>query len=206
MNTTTTPRTPLSKQTIDERLAHASVPIQEQWELSGFERLDRPTHCLCGHRLKKFSFTIRNTQNGNTLGPIGSGCITKIGVPLLTDTITKLMTPTTPPKPKPTKRPVTPTRPFLVAHCTAITDDPRYQMCSTCKPKCMRAGLDRVKTKSGLNDTFDNVVRTNPRVVEWLMQNHYQWDKKDTTDPYYKMNGFRRAYAINELTHHHPEP
>jgi hypothetical protein len=53
--------------------------------------------------------------------------------------------------------------------------------------------------------TFDSFVRTNPKAVDWMLNNYHKFELRDSTDPYYKTNNYRRAYASNELAHYHPD-
>jgi len=175
-----------------------SVSVREQWEVNGFERLSQPIHCVCGHKLRKFSFTIHNTLTGETISPLGSGCIKKIENKTLTTEVNTLIG---------TTNNITnnTTAPCLVKHCTNTTpSNKRYQLCTECKPKCMRAGLDTPKVGES-RETFDSILRTNPKLAEWLLRNHFMFKELPDTHKYCKTNNFRRAYAYNELDHYHPD-
>jgi hypothetical protein len=179
-------------QDLTQLMEEKSVPVSEQWEVSGYERINEPRHCVCGHKLRKLSFTIRNTLTGKTISPLGSGCIKKIENRTLTTEVNKLLASKAP------------TRiPCRVKHCTNTTTTKRYQMCTDCKPKCMPAGLERPKVGEN-RDTFDSIIRSNPKLAEWLLGKHFQFKELPESHGFYKTNNYRRAYAYNELEHYHP--
>lgn len=51
-----------------------------EWEICDCEEdCSRSTSCICGKEELRYLFTIKNTENGNNLYPIGSSCIQKFG-------------------------------------------------------------------------------------------------------------------------------
>lgn len=179
-------------QDLTQLIEEKSVPVCEQWEVSGYERLNQPKHCVCGHKLRKLSFTIRNTLNGNTISPLGSGCIKNIGNRALSTEVNKLLA---------TDAPVR--KPCRVEHCNNTVTSKRYQMCTECKPKCTPAALEQPKVGENC-DTFESIIRSNPKLAEWLLNKHYMFKQLDKSHRFYKTNNYRRAYAYNELEHFHP--
>jgi len=51
---------------------------------------------------------------------------------------------------------------------------------------------------------FDTIIRSNPKLVVWLLKNHFKFKQLDESHGFYKTNNYRRAYAYNELEHYHP--
>lgn len=59
---------------------HTWEQAVKEWEICDCEIDEALTEsCVCGKEHLKYLFTIRNTENGNELYPIGSTCINKFG-------------------------------------------------------------------------------------------------------------------------------
>ena len=198
---------------VPQTIATASVSIADQWEVTAthLHTPANPSKCLCGKRLTDMSFHIINRFNDATVGPLGRNCLNKMRTlthhTITTPTMTIPTTPyTPPPAPAPAPAPAPPPPPptCRVLHCTnPPTADRRYRFCAQCTLRCMRAGGDTIKM-SGTRGTFDSFVRSNPRAVDWMLENHKGWKQNEPTSSYYRLNNYRRAYAANELAFYHP--
>ena len=68
----------LIKRVIDLSESNVWERAVQEWEIFDCEIDDAMTEsCVCGKEHLRYLFTIRNTENGNELYPIGSTCINK---------------------------------------------------------------------------------------------------------------------------------
>ena len=210
---------------VQQAIASASVSIADQWQVHETRTSPRGklVKCLCGRKITNLSYFIKNRFNDAVVGPLGPECVDKAKCEsLATHTITsptmvietKPYTPASSPpaSPPPASPPPSPrkSRPSSVPvacrvlHCKYKASGKRYRFCNACKPKCLKAGADTI-TMNKTVGTFDSFVRTNPKAVDWMLQHYHKFELRDATDPYYKTNNYRRAYAANELSHYHPD-
>ncbi len=203
---------------VQQAIASASVSIADQWQVHETRTSPRgkSVKCLCGRKITNLSYFIKNRFNDAVVGPLGPECVGKSKCEsLTTHTITSPTmvietTPYTPPS-TPSPPPSKPSPPAStpvscsVIHCKhKATNDKRYRFCETCTPKCMKAGGDIINM-SNTRGSFDSFLRSNPKAVNWMLNNHNKFVLNESSSPYYKINNFRRAYAFNELAFYHPD-
>ena len=79
-----TPATPLAEKLTALSQADTWEQAVSEWDIDGCgEDESLASSCVCGKERIRYLFTIRNRRNGNTLYPIGSSCVRKLGPPAL---------------------------------------------------------------------------------------------------------------------------
>lgn len=79
----------LLKRVVEESNANNWDDAVTEWEVSDAEEdSSASTSCICGKENIRYLYTIRNTENGHELFPIGSRCIQKFGQADLTQATT----------------------------------------------------------------------------------------------------------------------